>query len=134
MATDASFREPAGRVRILPIPYLGQLAGVFMPEPGVIGVADTGSPCSRASALAHELTHVRRLGLGADSPMVRPPQSTAEDCVAFMLIEEAEAFIAQAEVARRLGCVAETEPALRAFAERIAGRTHDESVRLFLDT
>lgn len=107
--------------------------GTYRPEFGVLLLFPIDDGCVLASALAHELTHARRLPRGGwtEAP---PPGIDADAYADAALREEAVAHVVQIETAARLGCadrlppgLAETvrpvlaagpgEPSLRAWTE-----------------
>lgn len=76
----------------------------FDPVDGSIRLAGTGDPCVDAADLAHELTHLARLGKGSWMAFP-PPWLDRTEYAKAALLEEAEAHVAQIAVAEATGCV-----------------------------
>lgn len=84
-------------------PVGGGDLGRFDPMDGSIVVEETGDACVDASNLAHELTHLKRLGKASwmASP---PPWLDRTEYAKAALLEEAEAHLAQYAAAEAMGC------------------------------
>jgi len=152
LSTDPSLREPASKVEIVFVRNNRVIDSYFDAEAGVVGVNSEANECTLASFLGHELTHVRRLGVGPGSAMVAPRQKTAAEYASFMVDEEAEAFLVQVKVARRMRadpsgkvfaaapgapgsrCVDALPAPIVAFETRTWGKSDDEARSVFVQT
>lgn len=85
--------------------------GTYRPDFGVLLLLPIEDGCILASALAHELTHARRLPRGGwtEAP---PPGMDADAYADAALKEEAVAHVVQIETAARLGCADRLPPGL----------------------
>lgn len=131
-AINPSLAEEASKIQVVLFPQYGVLGGFFDPLNGIVAAREEGGECETVSTLAHELTHARRLGVGPHSLMVSPRQKTAGEYVAFMLVEEAHAHLAQVKAARAMNCADDLPGPDRGFAARIEGKTDAEALEIFL--
>lgn len=117
------YAAAAGRTDIVftrNLPY--GVFGTYRPDFGVLLLFPIEDGCILASALAHELTHARRLPRGGwteapppemDRPELRMERAEHADAYAdAALREEAVAHVVQIETAARLGCADRLPPGL----------------------
>ena len=131
-AIHPSLADQSSKVHLVLVPQVGPLGGFFDPEHRIVAVREEADECEVVVTLGHELTHVRRLGVGPDSAAVAPRQKTAEEFVDFMLVEEGWAFIAEIRTAEAMGCADDLPSSLRGLAARFAGHSDEEAMAIFL--
>lgn len=104
----------------------------FDPVDGSIRLAETGDPCVDAADLAHELTHLARLGKGSWMAFP-PPWLDRTDYAMAALLEEAEAHVSQIAVAEATGCVDRLPGAVGASVAAVSSAEgHEAKVEAWL--